>query len=181
VSEDSESSQTDSDTPQPVAAKRKKTHVAIAPAPTATVTPANSTPKIMYILTLLSHVEAKKSAANRCPKSLSLSLSRDEPWDTVMAQLMAKMSQAFGVDVVELGNFKVMFYINRLYPKPGALLQSEDDYKLLLHYYGKASPGKEPAVNVSITENIPVSEKENAPADDTKKKGNKKVSVSQLL
>jgi hypothetical protein len=133
----------------------------------------------MYILTLLSHAEAKKSAANRCAKSLSLSLSRDEPWDTVMAQLMVKISQAFGLDVVDLGNYKVMFFINRLYPKPGALLQTEDDYGLLLHYYGKASPGKEQAVNVSITENAPVSEKENVPVDDAKKKG-KKVCLAHL-
>jgi hypothetical protein len=85
---------------------------------------------------------------------------------------MVKIWQAFGVNVVDLRNYKIMFFINCLYPKPSTLLQLEDEYNLLLHHYGKASPGKEPVVNISIMENA---EKENVPADHAKKNGNKKV------
>jgi hypothetical protein len=46
-----------------------------------------------------------------------------------------------------------MFFIPRIFPKPGAPLQSDDDYKLLLRYYLKCTPGKEQPISVVVTEN----------------------------
>jgi hypothetical protein len=63
-----------------------------------------------------------------------------------MAQLMVKILQAFGVDIMDLRN-----------------------YNLLLHNYEKSLPGKELVVNISIMENILVSEKENLPVDNAKR------------
>ena len=117
----------------------------------------------MYILSIFSADEIKKAVAKRSPKMLSLQLSTDEPWDTIKAQFLIKISQALNPKVIDYNNYTVMFFIPHIFPKPGAPLQSDDDYKLLLRYYSKCTPGKEQAISVMVTENVDTTaaEKEN--------------------
>jgi hypothetical protein len=103
--------------------KRKKTTAAAATAPTKGVDQS-----ITYILSIFSADEIKKAVAKRCPKTLSLQLTTDEPWDTIKAQLLVKISQALNPKVIDYNNYTVMFFIPRVFPKPGAPLQSDDDY-----------------------------------------------------
>ena len=165
---ESELSQAENDIPVVTPKKRKKSTVP------ATTAPAMAVDKsITYILSIFTTDDMKKAVAKRCPKTLSLQLTVDEPWDTVKAQFLAKISQALNPAVIDYENYTVMFSIPRILSKPGAPLQSDEDYKLLLRYYAKCTPGKEHAINVIVTENgnTTAAEKEND--DPKKKKGNK--------
>ena len=101
----------------------------------------------------------KKAVAKCCPKMLSLQLTTDEPWDTVTAQLLVKISQALNLKGFDYSNYTVMCFIPCILPKPGTPLQSDDDYS-------KCMSGKEQAISVVITENA---DKENK--DPMKKQG----------
>jgi len=119
----------------------------------------------------------KKGISKRVAKCSSFQLHTDEPWDTVKAQLLVKVSNAMGDDVVlNFSKFNFMVSILRVISKPGVPLISNDDYNLLLTKI-KAGKVKEPILaNVTITQLDGVDDKENEPAvnDKTKKKGGRK-------
>jgi hypothetical protein len=158
-----------------VTPKKRKRTTAAATRPTT----AGVDKSITYILAILSADEIKKAIAKCSPKTLTLQLTTDEPWDTVKVQLLVKISQALNPKVVDHNNYTVTFFIPCIFTKPSAPLHSDDNYKLLLHYYSKCTPGKEQPISVVITENADAMAKDKENEDPTTKQG-KKVCIHTL-
>lgn len=59
-------------------------------------------------------------------------LSTEEPWDTMKAQLLVKISAALDPKVLEFDLYETFFYIPRILPKPGMALPLDADYDLLI-------------------------------------------------
>jgi hypothetical protein len=148
-----------------------------------TSTPRTSIPTptvsqvVNYAVSVLTSAEMKKGVSKRVPKCSSFQLRTDEPWDTVKAQLLVKVSNAIGDGVLlDVSKFNFMVSISRVISKPGVPLISDNDYDLFLTKI-KLGKLKEPILaNVSITQLDGVDDKENEPAanDKTKKKGGRK-------
>ena len=55
-----------------------------------------TSPMINYAVSVFSSAEMKKTVSQRVPKSSSLQLRTNEPWDTMKAQFLVKISDALG-------------------------------------------------------------------------------------
>lgn len=137
--------------------------------------------KITYILAIFSKSEAKKAVSKRVPKTKSLQLSTDEPWDTMKAQVLVQISAALNPSVLDFENYEIMFHIPRVLPKPGLSLASETDY-LIMTGRGRNMTAKHPTINISVVAKLVDGEKENemeeADQEKSKEKG-KKVCASR--
>ena len=133
---------------------------------------------LTYLLTILSASELKKSVAKRCPKTFTVRLNKDEPWDTVKAQFLVKITQALNPTVINWNNYSVTFYISRILPKPGASLSEPCDHAFLLEQ-ANTTNGKELTINVVVTESVGQANKENEAIgnveEGAKKQDKKKV------
>jgi hypothetical protein len=151
--------------PQKRAKPAKTSHT---PIPTPTVTHT-----ITYAISFFSSGEMKKTISKRVPKNSSFQLRTDEPWDTLKAQLLVKVSDALGVAAsLDFSKYNFIVSIPRVISKPGLPLTSETDYNFLLAKI-KAGKVKEPILtNVMVIQLEGVYDKENEPAvnDKSKKK-----------
>ncbi|KAF9473464.1 hypothetical protein BDN70DRAFT_937414 [Pholiota conissans] len=153
--------------PPPTVAKRKRGRKAKALVEDDSEVDAPPT-KITYILTILSAQEANKPVSKRQPVSDSMELAINEPWDTVKAQLLAKIDTALNPTFLDFDDFTTMFFIMRVLPKPGMALSTQENYaSLLLRVNNLAS--KTPTVNITIQQKqgrgpTANKEKENVPA-----------------
>jgi len=128
------------------------------------------------VLSILSASEAKKSVSKREPKTHSVQFSTDEPWDTLKAQLLAKISIALNPPIIDFAQYNIMFYISRILPKPGLPLMSQEDFDIM-NNRARNLTMKNPTINLSIVEKKNSGEKENADVDvdeeEPRKKGKK--------
>lgn len=148
----------------------------VEPEPTPTKT-------LTYILTITPESEVTKPSSKRTLKSATLQLKSDEPWSTLEAQLLAKISALLKPKRLNYEDYQVYFYIPRSIPKPGMILSNEDDYAILLQ---RATTLKrpDPTINIDITEQgADKAEKENAgpEADDGGQPKKKKKQVCTQL
>jgi len=60
-----------------------------------------------------------------------MQLSTDEPWDTMKAQILAKISTALNPPLVDFDNYNIMFYIPHVLPKPGLTFTIEYDFTIM--------------------------------------------------
>jgi hypothetical protein len=67
--------------------------------------------KITYILSILSASECKKTVSKHIPKTESFHLNTDKPWDTLIAQMLAKISSTLRPQLLNIDNYDIMFYI----------------------------------------------------------------------
>ena len=102
--------------------------------PTAPIPPS----KVDYILTLFSAVKMKKPVAKCEPKKPSLQLSSDKPWDTLKAQLLVKIEEAFKPTTLSINDYNILFTIPHVVNKPGYPLGSATDYSILLDHSVKS-------------------------------------------
>jgi hypothetical protein len=116
--------------------------------------------KLTYILSILSAEEATKAVSKRMPISMALELNDNEPWDTLKAQLLAKINAALSPHILDFVNYTVMFYISRVLPRPGMILESEDSYSALLLRAANLT-SKTPTINLTIQEKKHAEDKEN--------------------
>jgi hypothetical protein len=133
---------------------------------------------ITIVLSVLSASEAKKPASKREPKTQSAQFSTDEPWDTLKAQVLAKISTALNPPSINFAHYDIMFYIPRVLPKPGLPLMSQEDFNIM-HDRACNLKTKNPTINVTVVEKRNSSEKENiddeVEEDEQKTKKGKKV------
>jgi hypothetical protein len=127
--------------------------------------------QVSYVLQVLSATELKKPQVKRVSKSDVIQLSTDEPWDTMKAQLLAKISLLLRIDAVNLADFDIRFYIPRVIAKPGIPLTNEESYAILLQRIRKAK--EVPIVNLNVNQHG--LENDNAPEDAEKETTKKKV------
>jgi hypothetical protein len=123
--------------------------------------PVDVPPKnLTYILSILSAEEATKAVSKRTPISTALELSEKEPWDTLKAQLLMKIDTALSPHVLNFDDYTVMFYISRVLPRPGMILETEDSYSALLLRAANLT-SKTPTINLTIQEKKHGENKEN--------------------
>jgi hypothetical protein len=122
----------------------------------------------------------KKPLNKRSAQTMSLQLGREEPWDTMKAQLLVKITAAFKPATLNFDSYDILFYIPRILPKPGSPLMCDDDYSFLLKRSQKCGP-KDSTIYISITERAAEGglEKENHSDEETvvREKKAKKVRV----
>jgi hypothetical protein len=125
--------------------------------------------KLTYILSILSAEEAAKAVSKRTPISTALELGDKEPWDTLKAQLLVKINTALSPRVLDFDNYTVMFYISRVLPRPGMILETEDSYSALLLRAANLT-SKTPTINLTIQEKKHAENKENEGASGARQK-----------
>ena len=148
----------------PVVRKRTKGRKRKEPTATTQVPPS----KVDYILSLFSAVEMKKPAAKREPKKSSLQLSSDEPWDTLKAQLLVKIDEAFKPTTLSIDDYSILFTIPRVVSKPGYPLVSATDYSILLDRSFKSR-----LVQLSISTAIDVNKENEEDSEEKAEKAKK--------
>ena len=108
-----------------------------------------TTMNLHYTLAILSATELQKPVSQQEPKGASLTLATDKPWDTLKAQLLAKIDSALQPCNIILANYQIKYQIPRVLSKPGLDLNCEEDYADLVdHSHNiKSNP---PTINVNI-------------------------------
>ena len=86
------------------------------------------------ILTVTLESEVNKPASKHTLKSTTLQLKSDEPWDTLEAQLLVKISALLKPKRLNYEDYQVYFNIPYFIPKPGMILSDKDDYTILLQH-----------------------------------------------
>ena len=138
---------------------------------------------LTYLLSIFSAEEASKAISKRRPESAELELSSKEPWDTLKAQLLVKITETTSPSFLDFDNYKVMYFIPRLVPKPGRQLVSANNYASLIKLLANCPNKVMPAINIIIEQKTTSKEKENVtagPGGSTSKDGGaeKKVCIS---
>ena len=115
---------------KPASARASNPHTPI-PTPTVSMT-------INYVVSFFSFAEMKKAVSKQLPKCSSFQLHSEEPWDTVKAQLLVKISDALGDAAhLDFSEYNLVVSILRVISKPGIPLASDNNYDLF-------SPGSRP-------------------------------------
>ena len=139
------------------------------------------TMNLQYTLAILSATELKKPVSWQEPKGASFTLATDKPWDTLKAQLLAKIDSALQPCIISFADYQIKYQISRVLLKPGLDLSCEEDYADLVdHSHNiKSNP---PTININIQ---PISggsgrdnNKENEEEDSSGK--TKKVCVASI-
>jgi hypothetical protein len=121
--------------------------------------------------------EASKPTSRWVVKSAMLQLKSDEPWSTLQAQLLMKISALLKPRVLDYKQYQVYFYIPCSILKPGMILSNEDDYSILLQCV-IALKKPDPNINIDIMEQeVNHVEKENEEFEEEKQPKKKKKQV----
>ncbi|KAH0825694.1 hypothetical protein J3R83DRAFT_10846, partial [Lanmaoa asiatica] len=70
------------------------------------------------VATITSAAEMKKPHARRTAKGAEFSFSLKEPWDTLLAQILSKISAALNPEVIAFDDYEITYFIPRVLPKP---------------------------------------------------------------
>ena len=101
-----------------------------------------------------------KATNKRIANNQSLQLSTDEPWDTMKAQILVKISTALDPQVLDITHYDLLFHTARILPKPGMALKNEADYDFMIQRAHNIT-SKDPTINISIIEKAGDNNKEN--------------------
>lgn len=146
------------------------------------------TKEISYMVSIFSASEMKKSKSKREPINASFDLRTDKPWDTLKAQILAKISAAINPRTLCFDDYLLTYYIYRVLPKPGLSLMAQTDYDgLMKRVNGMAA--KTPTVNISVIQILPAGDEkfanEGQEMDELelglKSKSKKRVSIKIML
>ena len=134
---------------------------------------------VTYLLTIISVTEMKKSVSKRQSVSGHLKLDSDEPWDTLKAQILVKISDALRPAKIDYADYNVIFHITCLVPKPGMALNDNYDCSFMLE---QALKGKNAVVNLVVTgiAKEMESDKENERNSDDEESGTGKTSKKKV-
>ncbi|KAG1899672.1 uncharacterized protein F5891DRAFT_980910 [Suillus fuscotomentosus] len=111
---------------------------------------------ISYMVSILSASEMKKAKSKREPVNTSIDLCTDEPWDTLKAQILVKISTAINPCMLHFDDYSLTYHISWVLPKPGLSLLTEADYNgMMKRVDGMAA--KAPTVNINVIQTQPAS------------------------
>jgi hypothetical protein len=114
--------------------------------------------------------DLQKAVSKRVPKSYTVQLSLDEPWETFKAQVLTKVSTALDPPQLNIAHYDIMCTIPRVITKPGIPVLSEADYATVTTRARKASIKEPPIITITVSQR-----KENAPVAEVEaEKGTKK-------
>jgi len=113
-----------------------------------------------------------------------MQLSTDEPWDTMKAQILTKISISLNPPTIDFNDYNIMFHITHILPKPGLTLATELDF-MIMNRRAHNMKAEDPTINLLVVEKKLVGEgKENEGQDDDQEKvksNGKKVSICALI
>ena len=178
---DSDSTQTAAVVVPSKRSRRKTPPRAVSPKVAA---PALNVPtvKLDYVTAIFSAVEMGKIISKRVPKNSSFQLQTDEPWDTLKAQLLVKITDALNPPIIDFTHYNVMIGIPRIVAKPGMPVTSEAEYTMFLNRIPQgAGKPKSFLANVTITQLDTGHDKENAPDAPDASKSKKKTKDNDQL
>ncbi|KIK74277.1 hypothetical protein PAXRUDRAFT_40639, partial [Paxillus rubicundulus Ve08.2h10] len=105
---------------------------------------------ITFIINATAASKMKKCVTKCTLKSASFRFYLgDEPWDTLKAQIFAKISYLLSLKKIDFKDYSVSFYIPHVLPKPGLPLSCKDDFKMLCLQVKKMS-SLVPTINIMI-------------------------------
>ncbi|KAG2109731.1 uncharacterized protein F5147DRAFT_575532, partial [Suillus discolor] len=84
--------------------------------------------EVSYIITVFSAAEMKKAKTKRKPISTSVNLNSDEPWDTLKAQVLVKISNTIRPVSSTSTDYALTYQIPQVLPKPGLSLITQADF-----------------------------------------------------
>ena len=158
---------------KPASAHASNPHTPI-PTPTVSMT-------INYVVSFFSSAEMKKAVSKRLPKCSSFQLHSEEPWDTVKAQLLVKISDALGdAAYLDFSKYNLVVSILCVISKPGIPLTSDNNYDLFLARLKARKVKEKFFANVTITQLNGNNNKENEPAMNNKPKKNSRKDPDTL-
>ncbi|KAG2034351.1 hypothetical protein BDR03DRAFT_984454 [Suillus americanus] len=90
--------------------------------------PGPVTKEVSYIITVFSAAKMKKAKTKCKPISTSVNLNSNEPWDTLKAQVLVKMSNVIKPHILNFDDYALTYQIPRVLPKPGLSLITQADF-----------------------------------------------------
>ncbi|KIK82231.1 hypothetical protein PAXRUDRAFT_70618, partial [Paxillus rubicundulus Ve08.2h10] len=128
-------------------------------------------------------IEMKKVKTKCEAKNASIDLFLDEPWDTLKAQILAKISASLAPHQLNYEHYTVTYHNNRILPKPGLTITTQADFDGMVKRV-KGLATKMPVVNLTVVQDVTdpqQEEKENeSDTDAPKSKSKKRVSGTFL-
>ena len=114
--------------------------------------PALVAKTVSFVATIISATQMKKPLTKCTPKpGVEFLFSLDEPWDTLCAQILAKISTTLNPRTINLDDYDISFFIPRVLSKPGLGLASLADFNGLLKRANNLGD-KNPLINLIIIE-----------------------------
>ena len=146
----------------------------VVPTAVPTTVPTPDAILFTYVSTIFSAADMEKAVSKWTPRSLSFQLQSNEPWDTVKAQILVRISTALNPPILDFAHYRVVVSIPRIISKPGMPLASESDYAILLQRTsGKGKNGILVALTI-IQIDTGVDKENIAPPADTTSAGKSK-------
>ncbi|KAG1879264.1 hypothetical protein C8R48DRAFT_588993, partial [Suillus tomentosus] len=105
--------------------------------------------EVTFITSITSAAEMKKPASKCSLRNQTFALNLDEPWDTMKAQILVKISDALNPRLLSYEDYEVSWFIPRVFPKPGLSLLNEKDFDILVKRAANLK-GNDPTINVTI-------------------------------
>src|SRR5882762_5093797 len=102
--------------------------------------PSDPSKTITYILSIISHSEAKKTVSKCIPVGRWLELQSDEPWDTLQAQILVQIDSALHPSKIQFSDYNISFTIARTVSQP-LPLNLVADYLFLVSQATKGKSG----------------------------------------
>ena len=82
----------------------------------------------------------------------SIDLSIEVLWDTLKAQVLAKIVKMLKPELIKFEDYIMTYYISCTLPKPGLSLAVQDDFDGLMKYMKGMPPPKVPIVNIVVVQ-----------------------------
>ncbi|KAG2344341.1 hypothetical protein BDR05DRAFT_1018672 [Suillus weaverae] len=163
-------------TPPPTTSKKRK-RGKISPSD-----PPASIKEVMFITSITSAAEMKKPASKRTSRNQTFALNLDEPWDTMKAQMLIKISDALNPGLLSHEDYEISWFIPHVLPKPGLSLLNEKDFDVLVKQAANLK-GNNPTINVTIIqkENHELKENEAVIEPTVNEKAKKRKEAAAIL
>lgn len=113
--------------------------------------PGPVTKEVSYIITVFSAAEMKKAKTKREPINASVNLNSDEPWDTLKAQVLVKISNAIKPRILNFNDYALTYQIPRVLPKPGLSLITQADFDAMMKCVNGMN-AVTPLVNITVVQ-----------------------------
>jgi hypothetical protein len=113
--------------------------------------PGPVTKEVSYIITVFSAAEMKKAKTKCEPISASVNLNSDEPWDTLMAQVLVKISNVIKPRILNFDDYALTYQIPRVLPKPGLSLITQANFDGMMKHVNRMN-AVTPLVNITVVQ-----------------------------
>ncbi|KAG2338750.1 hypothetical protein BDR05DRAFT_951690 [Suillus weaverae] len=107
--------------------------------------------EVSYIITVFSAAKMKKAKTKCKPISASVNLNSDEPWDTLKAQVLVKISNVIKPCILNFNDYSLTYQIPRVLPKPGLSLITQADFDGMMKCVNGMN-AVTPLVNITVVQ-----------------------------